>query len=90
MNAHHPTNTRRRINVVATLAIVIAGFVASACTGSVVHTYGTFQSALDRGASCKELFDQRARFHNDDTLAKIDRDLNRIGCTSPEAPRTDR
>ena len=53
------------------------------------HNYRTFQSALDRGASCQELFDQRSRFDNADTLAKIDRDLARIGCTSPDATRSD-
>ena len=59
------------------------------CAGNVVHSYRTFQSALDRGASCSELYDQRARFDDEDTLAKIDRDLDRIGCTSPDATRND-
>ena len=59
------------------------------CSGSVVHNYRTFQSALDRGASCSELYDQRSRYDDEDTLAKIDRDLDRIGCTSPDATRND-
>ena len=59
------------------------------CPGSVVHNYRTFQSALDRGASCSELYDQRSRYDDEDTLAKMDRDLDRIGCTSPDAERTD-
>lgn len=71
----------------ATLALVLA---ATGCSGSVMRTYRTFASALDRGAPCSELFDQRNRFKNTDTLAKIDADLKRIGCTSPEAKRTDR
>lgn len=74
---------------------VLAGIAASlaiatsACTGSHFTTYKSFTSALDKGASCAELFDQRERFHNVDTLAKVDRDLARIGCTSPDAVRTD-
>ncbi|MFM2070934.1 MAG: hypothetical protein RLZZ623_1197 [Actinomycetota bacterium] len=71
------------------MAVMAAGLIATSCTGSVVHNYRTFQCALDCGASCKELFDQRARFDNEDTLAKIDSDLVRIGCTSPESTRTD-
>ena len=67
-------------------AVIVTG---TACSGSVVHTYRSFQSALDRGASCAELFDQRERFSGPETLAKVDRDLERIGCTSPTATRTD-
>ena len=81
--------SRRLTRAVAALVVVIAGIVATSCTGSVVHNYRTFQSALDRGASCKELFDQRARFHLEGTLAKIDRDLAHIGCESPESTRND-
>ena len=74
----------------AAVAAVAAAFLATvACSGSLVHNYRTFQSALDRGASCSELFDQRSRFDDPDTLAKVDRDLDRIGCTSPAATRTD-
>ena len=67
----------------------IALLAATGCSGSIVHNYRTFQSALDRGASCSELFDQRSRFDDEDTLAKVDRDLERIGCTAPDATRTD-
>lgn len=93
MNTHtkptvRPSHTRARL-----LAVVIAtsgvALTAGACSGNLHHTYGTFKSALDRGASCAELFDQRARFDDDETLAKIDRDLTRIGCTSRTAARTD-
>lgn len=81
--------SRRLTRAVAALAVVTAGFIATSCTGSIVHNYRTFQSALDRGASCKELFDQRARYHDEGTLAKIDGDLARIGCASPESTRND-
>lgn len=86
----HPGPAPRRRRRVA-LAIAVAGAAAGtiACSGSVVHNYRTFQSALDRGASCSELYDQRARFEDEDTLAKIDRDLLQIGCTSPDSTRSD-
>src|SRR3954447_17682624 len=94
MNTNQISNTttrrsRRLTKAAAGTAVVIAGFIATSCTGSVDHNYRTFHSALDRGASCKELFDQRARFHDEGTLAKIDSDLVRIGCTSPDSTRTD-
>lgn len=90
--SHIPTTSRvtRRRTAVAALMIAGAVLAVSSCSGSIAHSYRSFQSALARGASCSELFDQRARFRNDDTLAKIDRDLARIGCTSPDATRTDR
>ena len=86
-----PHHGSRRVRTLAAIAAVgVAALLATAgCSGSVVHNYRTFQSALDRGASCSELFDQRSRFDDQDTLAKMDRDLDRIGCTSPDATRTD-
>ena len=75
----------------AASSAVVAVTLTAGCSGNLVHTYDTFSGAVRRGASCSELFDQRARFDDDpDTLARIDRDLDRIGCTSPEAARTDR
>jgi ADP-ribosylglycohydrolase len=85
-----PTSHARRRAVAASAAVSAIVLLATAgCAGNLVHSYRSFQSALDRGASCSELFDQRARFDDEDTLAKIDRDLDRIGCTSPDATRTD-
>ena len=75
--------------------LVLAGIVAaitttaSACVGSHFTTYDSFTSALEKGASCAELFDQREHFDDLDTLAKVDRDLAHIGCTSRDAVRTD-
>ena len=85
-----PTSrARRRVpGVVAAVAGVVL-LATTGCAGNLVHSYKSFQSALDRGASCSELFDQRARFDDEDTLAKIDSDLARIGCTSPDATRND-
>ena len=68
---------------------VTAALVTTACPGNVHHTYRTFGSAVERGASCAELFDQRARFSGAEDLAKIDADLARIGCVSRESVRTD-
>ena len=77
--------------LVATASAVVAVILTAGCSGNLVHTYDTFDGAVRRGAPCSELFDQRARFDDDpDTLARIDRDLDRIGCTSPDATRTDR
>ena len=85
-----PTSHARRRAVAAAAAVAAIVLLATTgCAGNLVHSYKSFQSALDRGASCSELFDQRARFDDEDTLAKIDRDLDRIGCTSPDATRTD-
>jgi hypothetical protein len=79
---------RVRIATVAVMAAVALG--TASCSGSISHNYRSFQSALDRGANCRELFDQRGRFENEDTLAKVDRDLAEIGCHTPESTRTDR
>jgi hypothetical protein len=81
----------RRTRAVAAIAGIaaVALLATTGCSGSVVHNYRTFHSALDRGASCSELYDQRSRFDDEGTLAKIDRDLDHIGCTSPDATRTD-
>jgi hypothetical protein len=81
--------SRRMRHALAAGAATFA-LVAASCSGSISHSYRTFESALDRGASCEELFDQRARFRNDDTLAQIDRDLSEIGCATPDSQRTDR
>ena len=78
---------RAMVAVAGTTAVAI--LATSGCSGSFHHSYRTFQSALDRGASCAELYDQRSRFEDDETLAKIDHDLRSIGCTSPDATRTD-
>jgi hypothetical protein len=86
-----PTSHARR-RAPAAVAAVVAAIVLLAttgCAGNLVHSYKSFESALDRGASCSELFDQRARFDDEETLAKIDRDLDRIGCSSSEATRND-
>jgi hypothetical protein len=78
---------RRGVVALAVAALVLSG---AACSGRVVHTYKSFASALERGASCPELIDQRNRFDRAETLAKVDADLQRIGCTSRDAKRTDR
>ena len=90
-NTNARTSRRHAVRSFAAIASVagIALLATTGCSGSVVHNYRTFQSALNRGASCSELFDQRSRFDDEDTLAKIDRDLDDIGCTSPDATRSD-
>jgi hypothetical protein len=84
------TTTRSRPVRIATAAVIAAVALGTAsCSGSISHNYRSFQSALDRGANCRELFDQRGRFKNEDTLAEVDRDLAAIGCHTPESTRTD-
>ncbi len=77
--------TRPRM-ALAGVALTV-GLATTACPGNVHHTYSTFQSAVDRGGSCAELFDQRSRFDRAEDLAKIDADLARIGCTSRDSVR---
>jgi hypothetical protein len=83
--------TMRIENTLTAAAFAVTVVLATAaCPGNLSHTYKSFRSAVDRGASCSELYDQKARFTNPGTLTKIDQDLARIGCTSPDAARTDR
>ena len=90
MNTATTTTVRAGRVLIATAAMITAAALGTAsCSGSISHDYRSFQSALDRGASCEELFDQRGRFDNEGTLAKIDRDLAAIGCHTPESTRTD-
>lgn len=60
----------------------------AACTG--VDSIDDFRGAVRAGASCQELFDQRANFSDQDDLATIDAELGRIGCDDASSPRTDR
>ena len=91
MNTVQPiaSTSPRRVRLILTGIVAAITITASACVGSHFTTYKSFTSALDKGASCAELFDQREHFHNVDTIAKVDRDLARIGCTSPDAVRID-
>lgn len=70
--------------------VVTVALATAACPGNIRHSYQGFSSALDRGASCAELFDQRSRFTGAEDLAAIDADLARIGCVTRESTRTDR
>ena len=69
--------------------VVAVALATTACPGNVHHTYKGFRSAVDKGASCAELFDQRARFTGSEDLARIDADLARIGCVTRDSARTD-
>lgn len=75
--------SRGLVTVVAAVPLVLG----IACTG--VDSYDDFRGAVDAGAPCEELFDQRTNFDDEATLEKIDRDLDEIGCDSPQANRTD-
>ena len=79
--------TTRRMSLAG--LVVAAALATTACPGNVHHTYKGFRSAVEKGASCAELFDQRARFTGAEDLAKIDADLARIGCATRDSARTD-
>lgn len=81
----NPSITRRRLGLAG--LVLTAVLATTACPGNLHHSYSGFRSALDRGAPCAELFDQRARFTKPGDLIKIDADLARIGCTSRESVR---
>ena len=70
--------------------VAAVALATAACPGNLTHSYRGFSSALDRGASCAELFDQRERFTGAEDLAKIDADLARIGCMTRDSVRADR
>ena len=69
--------------------VVAVALTTTACPGNVHHTYKGFRSAVDKGASCEELYDQRGRFTGAEDLTRIDADLARIGCVSRDSVRTD-
>lgn len=78
------------MNITLRTALTIGATLAlSACVGSGVDTIDEFRSAVEAGASCAELFDQRAGFSDADDLATIDDELGRIGCETAESTRTD-
>ncbi len=85
MNSH---GLRYRL---ALAGVAVAAVLATtACPSSVHQTYKAFQGAVEKGSSCSDLFEMRGRFDKADVLAKVDADLARIGCSSPESVRTDR
>lgn len=85
-----PTSAGRRAATVRAGVAAVAVLALAACPGNLVHSFKTFKGAVDDGAGCSELFDQRARFSDGDTLAKVDRELARIGCHTPTDRRRDR
>jgi hypothetical protein len=80
---------KRHRMAVSGVAVALA-LATAACPGNIRHSYPGFSSALERGASCSELFDQRSRFTGAEDLTRIDADLARIGCVTRESTRTDR
>lgn len=80
---------KRHRLALAGVAVAVA-LATTACPGNITHSYKGFTSALEKGVSCAELFDQRSRFTGAEDLARIDADLARIGCVTRESVRTDR
>ena len=63
--------------------------IGGACVDSGVDSYDEFRSALEKGASCSELFDQRAKLGGKVDRDWIDRDLREIGCDDRDSDRND-
>lgn len=78
------SDTRRRAAV-----LLAATVLMPACVGVGVSTIEQFEAAVEGGATCAELYDQRSGFDNTD-LARIDDLLHTIGCDGPESERNDR
>jgi hypothetical protein len=70
-------------------ALGAAGVLLGACVGTGVDTYEDFQSSIEGGASCKELFSQRENFDRARDLERIDADLERLGCDDRNSERND-
>ncbi len=77
----------RRMAVVVLLAIVIGLSVGCVSTG--VHNYEQFRGAVDAGAKCSELYDIKSGFERAEDRARLQRDLDEIGCESRNSARTD-
>ena len=75
---------------VAAGAAAVALTLAGACVDSGVENYEDFKSALDKGVTCAELFDQRETIEGQDDLELVNRDLERIGCENRNSERNDR
>jgi hypothetical protein len=84
----YPVSVEHRLNLL-TAGVAIALPLAG-CVQTGIHSYADFRSALDSGATCAELLDQRNTFSRDRVLERIDRDLNEIGCENAESKRSDR
>jgi hypothetical protein len=72
------------------LALGAAAVLLGACVGTGVDTVEEFDSALESGAPCNQLFEMRENFHRDHELEHIDSELERIGCEDRDSERTDR
>ena len=70
------------------LVLIGAALLAAGCVRTGVHDFDGFESAVEKGQPCSELFELRAGMDKD--LNKADALLRQIGCTSSTATRTDR
>ena len=69
-------------------ALAISALSLGACDVGV-DSYEDFHSAVESGAPCGELFDQRSNFSDKAMLDRIDADLEEIGCEDRQSVRTD-
>lgn len=66
-----------------------AGMLLAGCVSTGGDSFEDFKSALDSGAPCSELYDQRSNFENEKTLDRIDEALGEIGCDDADSQRND-
>jgi hypothetical protein len=78
--------TRRRGARFIAAAIVLS---SAACVQAGVDTYDEFRSAVDSGATCRQLIDIQQNFVGTPDEDRIATDLEEIGCRSPDSVRTD-
>jgi hypothetical protein len=88
----HPAAKRLRSSlatgVIGVVVLAATGLATTGCAGNLVHSYRSFQSALDRGASCSELYDQRARFDDADSSRRSTATWPGLDAHRPTPPGT--
>jgi hypothetical protein len=72
-----------------TASMALAAVLLVGC-GFGVQNYEQFRGAVDAGAPCEELYDIKSGFERASDRERIQRDLDEIGCDSPDSTRTDR
>jgi hypothetical protein len=90
MGGHEGRNKMRGKSLSGTVAALAATAVfLGACVGTGVDTYEEFESAIEGGAPCNQLFDMRENFDKAKDLERIDADLDRLGCDDRNSDRND-
>lgn len=70
--------------------LVVAATVVGCGRHSGVDTYAGWRRALSQGSPCVHLFDLRDHLPASVDRARVNADLDRVGCHTPKDHRTDR